>query len=152
MRVPHNSKDAPQSFWRSVRQGRGRWGFLRPIIDATVALGLFMFVSMAVTSAPSSANPHNPGPAAQYRSMIAPAVAQGDEQRTIVEIATTSSEASPDAVYRRTSFSAAFVLLSLAFSIIVAFNLAFFRHMRRAYATGRGGKRLRDRHVTRTRM
>lgn len=130
MAITKRSSDVRRPFWQEVRHGRGGWFFVRPAIDAAVALVLFMIVSMTLTCAPSSANPQNPSSVAQLRSLVA-------EERPIVEIATTSSPEAPDAVYRRTSFSAAWVLLSFAFSILVAFNLAFLRHMRRAYARNR---------------
>ncbi len=134
MAITKQPNDGRRSFRQAVRYGRGGWFFVRPAIDAAVALVLFMIVSMALTCAPSSANPQNPGSVAQLRSLVA-------EERPIVEIATTSSPEAPDAVYRRTSFSAAWVLLSFAFSILVAFNLAFLRHMRRAYAKDRSRER-----------
>ncbi|MEZ5899941.1 MAG: hypothetical protein AB7S74_11810 [Hyphomicrobium sp.] len=137
MAISKHTGEDRGSFCRSVRRGRGRWFFVRPAIDAGVSLVLFMIATVTLNSAPTSANPQIPGPAAQFRSMVAPAVGDPAEERTIVEIATTSSPESPDAVYRRTSFSAAWILLSFAFSILVAFNLAFLRHMRRAYAKGR---------------
>ena len=130
MAITKRSSDGRRPFWQEVRYGRGGWFLVRPAIDAAVALVLFIIVSMTLTCAPSSANPQNPGSVAQLRSLVA-------EERPSVEIATTSSPEAPDAVYRRTSFSAAWVLLSFAFSILVAFNLAFLRHMRRAYARTR---------------
>ncbi|HMN36682.1 MAG TPA: hypothetical protein PKD49_03085 [Hyphomicrobium sp.] len=137
MAMVKHTKDGRRPFRRAARQGRGGRLLVRPAIDALAALAFFVAVSMALSCAPSSANPHNPGPAAQFRSMVAPAVGDPAEEPTIVEIATASSPEAPDAVYRRTSFGAAWVLLSFAFSILVAFNLAFLRHMRRVYAKSR---------------
>jgi hypothetical protein len=63
-----------------------------------------------------------------------PALGLSTDVPAMVEIATTSSSQAPDAVYRRTSATAAWLLLSLAFSLLIAFNMAILRHMRRAYA------------------
>ena len=67
---------------------------------------------------------------------VLPALGEADNP-PIIEIATTASATSPDAVYRRTSTAAAWLLLSFAFSLVAALNLAFIRHMRRAYANPR---------------
>jgi hypothetical protein len=119
---------------------RTRLLFVRPAVDAIAALALFMLATMTLASAPTAANPHLAGAAPQFTSTVTPAIADAGD-RPIVEIATTSSPQAADAVYRRTSSSAAWVLLSLAFSILVAFNLAFLRHMRQAYAHPRNRPR-----------
>ena len=55
----------------------------------------------------------------------------------MIEIATTSSTNNADAVFHRTSAQAAWALLMIALSIVVALNLALFRHMRQAYTPAR---------------
>lgn len=113
-------------------KARKRWLRLRPAIDAAAALGLFMLISLTVASAPTSANPQIPAHATQF-SLTMPAVATGADTPPVVEIATTNPQAA-DAVFRRTSSTAAWALLSLGFSIMIAFNMAVLRHTRRAYA------------------
>jgi hypothetical protein len=51
----------------------------------------------------------------------------------IVEIATTSSDSSNDAVFRRTSVRAAWGLLGTAFCALLVLNIIFFSHLRREY-------------------
>lgn len=110
-----------------------RFSPLRTAADAAVALVLFVLATMTLASAPTSANPSVPAythfaPAAQR------ALADADDTPALVEIATTSSPQAADAVYRRTSATAAWILLSLSFSLLIAFNMAMLRHMRRAYS------------------
>ena len=123
-----------------VTRMRVRVAFIRPAIDAAAALALFMFATMTLASAPTSANPHNFGAHGQFASPATPAIADTGRP-PIVEIATTSSPQAADAVYRRTSSAAAWVLLSFAFSLVAALNMAFLRHMRRAYANPRNRPR-----------
>lgn len=113
----------------------------RPALDAILALLAFLVVSMTAESAPSAAAPQNVqglGGAIHVggQTQAIPLIAEAGEP-PIIEIATTSSALAPDAVYRRTSLTAAWLLLSLAFSVVMALNLALFRHMRTAYATPR---------------
>ena len=109
---------------------------MRPAADAILALALFVCASIMVGVGPTSANPHIP--AAGYVHSFSPAakaaIASTEDEPTIVEIATAASPQAPDAVYGRTSATAAWLLLSLAFSLVIAFNMAILRHMRRAYA------------------
>mgnify|MGYP003401645988 CR=1 FL=1 len=95
-----------------------RYALLRPALDACVAFMLFVLVSLALTSGPSSASPHrlmNPGLASP--SMSNPAVATPDD-RQIFDVAARPTPATADAVYRQTDTAAAWLLLSLAFSLI----------------------------------
>lgn len=127
---------------RTSLLARKRWMAARPAADAMLALALFVLVSVMLGTAPTSANPHVP--AAQVYNVSPPAqaaLATSNDEPTIVEIATTSSPQAPDAVYGRTSATAAWLLLSLAFSLVIAFNMAILRHMRRAYAPKSGRPR-----------
>ena len=109
----------------------------RPAIDALAAFLLFLAATMSIGIAPTAAHPNLAyGPAGLRQTQVLHAIGEADDQ-PIIEIATTSSPNSPDAVYRRTSTAAAWVLLSFAFSLVAALNLAFIRHMRRAYAKPR---------------
>lgn len=132
--------------WRIAARWRRRRALARPALDAAAAFALFVALSVTFASAPTSANPHYyPGSATQFTQPGTPpavTAAIADEVvRPIVEIATTSSANAPDAVYRRTSSAAAWLLLSFAFSVLAAVNLAFVRHMRRAYASPRAKTR-----------
>ncbi|MEQ1714446.1 MAG: hypothetical protein ABL907_00445 [Hyphomicrobium sp.] len=131
--------EASQSHDAGPRR-RIRFAFIRPAIDAAAALALFMFATMTLASAPTSANPHNFGTPPPISSPAALAIGEAGRP-PIVEIATTSSPQAADAVYRRTSSAAAWVLLSLAFSLVAALNMAFLRHMRHAYANPRSRPR-----------
>jgi hypothetical protein len=64
------------------------------------------------------------------------------EPPPIIEIATTSSPSDPNAVFRRTSHGASWILLGLSFSLLVALNLSIFRHLRHVYAIPRGRRRV----------
>jgi hypothetical protein len=108
-----------------------------------LAFALFLLVTLTFDSAPSAAAPY----AAPYpynmhavteplQLQAEPALAEAADA-PIIEIATTSSPKNPDAVYRRTSATAAWLLLSLTFSFLAAFNLALLRHMRKVYASPR---------------
>lgn len=127
---------------QTTRPARKHRLAMRPVADAIVAFALFICISVMAGAGPTAANPHiqaaghlqNLSPAAQA------AIASSSEQPALVEIATTSPRAA-DAVYRRTSETAAWLLLLLAISLLFAFNLAILRHMRRAYAPKAGRER-----------
>ncbi len=123
----------------SVSAGRRelRYAVFRPALDACAAFGLFVLVSLALTSAPSSASPHrylNPIPAVTALAYPALAV-PGDLETT--KIAFKASNAADGAVYRQTDATASWLLLTLAFSVLAAFNMALIRHLRQAYANPR---------------
>jgi hypothetical protein len=124
-------------------RARQRWLAVRPAADAMAALVLFVCVSMMIGAGPTSANPHIPAAGQVHSSSPAAraAIVTGQDEPAIVEIATTSSPQAPDAIYGRTSATAAWLLLSLAFSLLIAFNMAILRHMRRAYAPKSGRAR-----------
>lgn len=117
-------------------QRRFRHALLRPFADAIVAFAVFSTVSAGLMSAPSSANPGPSSFSVRHETVSTLAVKAIGEQdhRPLVQLATTSPPANAGAVYRGTSFSAAWMLLAIAFSAIFAMNLAVVRHVRRAYA------------------
>lgn len=127
----------------SVSRTRARSALIRPILDAAGTFAVLCLLCLSLGSflgaAPSSASPNVTG----FNTLqLAPspdaikAIGQSDV-RPVIEIATTSSPANADAVYRRTSFQAAWVLLMLGLSLVAALNMALFRHMRNAYASPR---------------
>lgn len=121
-----------------ARQDNGRNVLFRPIIDAVIAFALLCFVSLALGIGPTSASPHIPQTAFSHALGAAPAaqkaIASAGDRPDVFEIATTKSANSANAVYGRTSFQAAWFLLMLSVSAMVALNLALLRHMRKAYA------------------
>ena len=109
--------------------------FLRPMLDAAIVFSVLCFLGLTLGTVPTSASPNVPS-INGYQISPSPAVVKAlgaDDVRPIIEIATTSSPNSPDAVYRRTSAQAAWALLMIALSVVAALNLALFRHMRQAY-------------------
>lgn len=122
---------------RVVRHRRGR--VISPLLDTTVALVCVLSVGLMLGAGPTRATP----PVTAYQPQFAmatgpaePAIAEAGE-RPLVEIATTASPMSADAVYKRTSAWAAWLLLSLALSLAIGFNAAVIRHVRRVYARPR---------------
>jgi len=105
----------------------------RPLIDAAVA-GLTFVLVTTMIGAPVKAGTF---PAAfaglhQRATPFAMNAVADPGPLPIVEIATASSPA--DAVYRRTSTTAAWGLLGVALSMLAALNLAILRHVKRVYA------------------
>ena len=114
-----------------------RNAFLRPARDACVAFGLFVLVSLALSSGPTSASPHrllspNPG----FALLTTHAVATPGGQQIFNVAAKRSTVVSSEA-YRPTDTTAPWLLLSLAFSLLAALNMALVRHLRQAYANPR---------------
>jgi hypothetical protein len=138
MPVNAQSEQQMQPNERSIRP-KYRRIMMRPLVDAAAAWLVFGFATAMVTCAPLSAGTNVASPAAfsgLERAARPEAVKAVGEPgpAPIIEIATTSSSVSQDAVYRRTSASAAWGLLGIAISLLVAFNLSIIRHLRRVYA------------------
>jgi hypothetical protein len=130
------SKTDAQLHAGSIRRKYRRF-LPRPLIDAAAAGLVFALVAAMLTSAPVTAGT-NPGAfAGLERAATANTVKAVGEPcpLPIIEIATTNSPSDANAVYRRTSATAAWALLGIAFSLLAALNLALLRHLRRAYAT-----------------
>ncbi len=111
---------------------------IRPMLDVVVWL-IFGLTTVLATSAPVLAQ-INPIAFAGLELSVTPATVIADGQAgpaPLVEIATTSSVTNSDAVFRRTSVSAAWGLLGVALSILAVLNLAIFSHLRRTYAPKR---------------
>lgn len=124
-----------------AREDKARSFLFRPIIDAAAAFAVLCVLGMAIGIGPTAASPHFPTPHSSYALSGTPAVqkaiASAGDRPDAVEIATTSSPNSPNAVYGRTSIQAAWILLMLSVSGIVALNMALYRHMRTAYSPRR---------------
>ncbi|MGO4682836.1 hypothetical protein [Hyphomicrobium sp. 2TAF46] len=105
----------------------------RPLIDAAVAGLAFVLVSTTFC-APVKAGTFPTAFAGIHHSATPFAIkAVADPgPPPIVEIATASSPA--EAIYRRTSATAAWGLLGVAFSMLAALNLAILRHVKRVYS------------------
>lgn len=119
------------------RSLRSKYRFLlRSIVDASAAGIVFILLTAVMTSAPVRACPFSAVISGVDRT-AAPLVLRAVGEpgpAPITEIATTSSAWAPNAVFRRTSDTAAWTLLGISFSLLTALNLAFFRHLRRTYA------------------
>lgn len=115
---------------------RARRVFVRTVRDALVAFTAFGFISGAVVCLPSAASPTLAGAAFSVPAPNGSAVSRDarDDRAPVVQIATTVSSTSSNAVFRRTSDQTAYLLLAVAFSLLAALNLAFVRHLREAYA------------------
>lgn len=119
---------------------------LRAAADTTAAFVLFTGVAAVFACPPSSASPHvmKVVPAAGSSMVITGAVTPA-ERPAVVKVAgsTTSFSAAPAAPTRPAE--QAWLLLAVSFSLLAALNLAFVRHLRRAYApkrqSGRRGMR-----------
>ncbi|MBR2537373.1 MAG: hypothetical protein IKE66_14985 [Hyphomicrobium sp.] len=124
-----------------ARQDKARSFLLRPMIDAAAAFALLCILSLSLGIGPTSASPQMPPPTASYAMTAAPvmqkATTSAGDRHAPIEIATTSSANSANAVYGRTSIQAAWILLLLSTSAIIALNLALYRHIRTAYTPRR---------------
>lgn len=118
---------------------KARSVLLRPILDAAIVFVALCMIGLTLGTAPSSASPNVPA-ITGYQVSLSPSVMKAladQDVRPVIEIATTSSTNNADAVFHRTSAQAAWALLMIALSIVVALNLALFRHMRQAYTPAR---------------
>ncbi|MEQ1651348.1 MAG: hypothetical protein ABL897_02560 [Hyphomicrobium sp.] len=114
---------------------KARKALLRPLLDVGLVFSVLCILGLALGTGPSSASPNVPtinGYQLSISRPVSKAIADQDV-RTVIEIATTSSPNNPDAVFRRTSAQAAWALLMIGLSVVVALNMALFRHMRQAY-------------------
>ena len=111
----------------------------RPVFDALGAGLVFVMLTAVGASAPVKACPFS-GAFSGIERPLAPQIVKAIAEPApppIIEIATTSSPLNPDAVFRRTSGTAAWGLFGLSLSLMAALNLSFFRHLRRVYVSPR---------------
>lgn len=122
------------------RRPKRRHRLLRPVFDALGAALVFVMLTAVGASAPVKACAFSGAFSAMERPLAPHAIKAIAESgpAPIIEIATTSSAHSPDAVFRRTSSTAAWGLWGLSLSLLAALNLSFFRHLRRVYINPRG--------------
>ena len=105
----------------------------RPALDAGLALLLFMIATLTLASAPSSASPGVNLGLVQFAKPSSEPI-----QTQLFQPANLSSPIiKVDIKTGHLSQQAEWLLLGLAFSLLVAMNLAFFRHLRHAYADPR---------------
>jgi hypothetical protein len=121
----------------SASRPKLRYAFIRPALDACAAFGLFVLMTLALSSGPSSASPHHflSAPVA-ISQPASPALAEAGDGK-IFEVTSKTSGVATSAAYRQTDMTSAWLLLSLAFSVLAAFNMALIRHLRQAYASPR---------------
>ena len=114
-----------------------RGQFLRPAVDAVAAFAVFAIASLTLASAPSSASPTG---VSQFVAVPAPAqvraVTNPGGGKTLTFVAGRRVETAAAAA-SQSSRQAAWSILGLGFSLLAAMNLAFFRHLRQAYAKPR---------------
>jgi len=126
-----SDRNSPARGQRPKRRHR----LLRPIFDALGAALVFVMLTAVGTSAPVKACAFS-GAFGGIEHSVAPQSIKAIAELApapIIEIATTSSAHDPNAVFRRTSGTAAWGLLGLSLSLLAALNLSFFRHLRRVY-------------------
>ena len=119
-----------------TRRAKDRTKLMRPAFDAAAAFAGLSLICLVLGAAPLSAHPQAAsrelfGNVA--RPLVQSTVSQS-YKNPVVEFSTIRSADGADAVYRRTGVQAAWGLLLFALSILSAFNLALFRHLRRAYS------------------
>lgn len=117
-------------------RSKARYTLIRPVLDTAGAFLFLCLICLSFGAAPSSASPN----VATFTTLqlaqppVAMKAVASSASQPVIEIATTSSPANADAVYRRTSFQAAWGLLMIGLSLVVALNMALYRHLRQAYA------------------
>jgi hypothetical protein len=119
---------------RRARRRHGFWHLSMASISASIAA--FAILALSTTSAPTLANGGLRHVAAAHQLAPRPghlAVAR-DEKRPLVEIATTRSATSSNALFGRTSVDAAWVLLGFGLALILSINIFMIGHLRRTYA------------------
>ncbi len=107
---------------------------LRLMFDALVALALFSIASMTLASAPTSASPTNFG-----RKAVAPSVVVAANLTATGSMLMQANTPVPmtGGGQSVSGKHTAWALLGMAFSLLAAMNLAFFRHLRQAYISPR---------------
>jgi hypothetical protein len=111
---------------------------LRPVRDAAATFVVFAVVTMTCASAPSSASPTQVG----HLTALAPpaaatTLAASGGAKTLTYVADRSQGLVTASSTRPTSRETAWSLLGLGVSLLAALNLAFYRHLRHAYANPR---------------
>ena len=110
---------------------------LRPALDAAVAFLIFAIASLTLASAPSSASPTGLGLTAVISQPATPnAITAPSGAQTLTFVSGRGGDIQ-SAGNAHTSRQAAWSILGLGVSLLAALNLAFFRHLRYAYANPR---------------
>ena len=107
----------------------------RTLIGSPFAAAVALILALQCISGPALAQitPAAFAEVEDYAPSVAVVAAGQRGPAPIVEIATTSSDSSPDAVFRRTSVRAAWGLFGTAFCALLVLNIIFFSHLRREY-------------------
>ena len=115
---------------------------LRTAVDALIGLALFLMFAFAIGSyGKSSVAKHRLGDILAVSSSAGDLLKFSLDDSPLIAVALVATavplpHAGEDAL-RHIPRQAALVLLASIFSALVAFNLAFFRHLRREYASPR---------------
>lgn len=111
--------------------------FARVMIDAGTAFGVFALAVMMIDCKPGVASPHvfkmHPVVTA---AEVAHTVVRPDDKAPKITVAAVRI-AEQNSGYAYSQPNAAIWLLGLSLSLFAALNLAFLRHLRRAYASPR---------------
>lgn len=116
---------------------------LRTVVDALIGLVLFLTFAFAIGAYErTSAAKHHLGDILAVSSSAGDLLkfSLGDSPliaAAVVATAVPVPHSGAENALRHTPRQTAFVLLASIFSALVAFNLAFFRHLRREYASPR---------------
>lgn len=119
------------------RKPRRRSRLIRPMFDAAVAASVFLALTV-ITTTSEKVHAHPISAAVNGidhlpTSLGANAVTSS-KPASVFQISTASDQKA-DAVFRRTGKTAAWALLGLSLSFLVALDLFFFRHLRRVYTS-----------------
>ncbi len=123
-RIEAKRRNRARQAWKSAR-------------DAAIAFAAFTGMALTVGSSPLHAGP-SAGVTTNFslESIAHKALAE-EVPAPVVQIATVSAADEQSAIYRRTSFAAAWTLLGASFALLAALNLAIVRHLGRAYVRRR---------------
>jgi hypothetical protein len=116
---------------------------LRTAADACIGLILFVTFALAISAHErTSAATHRLGGLLSISSSAGELLKFSLDDNPLIAAAVVATavpvpQAAASSAPRNTTKGTAILLLGSAFSMIVAFNLAFFRHLRREYASPR---------------
>lgn len=111
----------------------------RIALDATIGLAVFMVFAFGVTLDRTGGvgTFHNVPHLITVRANAIEQSTGRTFSRAIINPSNTPGHPAVDMAFARTDQTTAIVLLALMFSAVFAFNLAFYRHLRAAYAAKR---------------
>jgi hypothetical protein len=130
---PISGPNSMQLHEKAARPRLGRY-LLRSAADAAAAGVFFVIASMTLASAPSSANP-GAGTGDYGHMLISQGTATGAQ--IVSQKSFAAGGVQLEVKTQVSNRQVKWAILSVAFSLLAALNLAFFRHLRRVYANPR---------------